>query len=461
MTIWQPELSATTGPRYRAIAQALASDIAAGRLKPGDRLPPQRNLAWSLGVTVGTVSRAYSEAERMGLVRGEVGRGTYVKTSSDGPDEDAEPGKDPGQVDMSIAKPPAVGEAFDLAAALEALARSSTCAQLADYSPNAGHAAHRACGARWLAKSGLEVEPARVVVTAGAQQGLLAALAAVTRPGDRLLTEALTFPGIQPAARMLGLGLTGLPMDQEGLLPDALEQAARAGAGRVLYCIPNLQNPTTAVMSAARRRAIAAVVERHGLILIEDDVFGLLIDPPGPPITSLVPDRGYLVTSVSKTLSPGLRVGYVAAPESGVERVVAAVRASSGMNASLNAEIVRRWIEGGAAERILKARRAEAAARIELARKLLDGHRFRLPAGSLVAWIAVPEPWRAAELASAARRRGLSLLPADVFAVDRGQIPHFVRVGLGGAGSREELERSLRLLVELMAAPPVSASGMI
>ncbi len=461
MTIWRPEVSARTGPRYRAIAGALSDDIAAGRLKAGDRLPTHRDLAWSLGVTVGTVSRAYAEAGRMGLIAGEVGRGTFVRAAP--PSGQALYGEDRPDplVVLNVVIPPPLRDSPDFADSLNAIASESPGDALISYQPSAGNEPYRRAGAAWIAKSGLDVDPDALILTVGAQHGILAALAAVTRPGDRIFTEALTYPGVQPAARLLGLRLEGLPIDDQGILPEALEAAAKSGRGRVLYCIPNLQNPTTAIMPEGRRRAIARLAERYDLTILEDDVFGLLLEVPPMPIACMAPSRTIFLTSVSKTLAPGLRVGFVAAPESAVERVVAAVGASAGMTPPLTAEVVTRWIGSGAAERILALRRREAGHRRQLVLDCLEGHEYRLPPGSLHLWLTVPEPWRAADFALAARNRGVVVTPAEAFVVEREAAPHAVRVAIGGARDRAALETALESLAQLLSAPPLAAATVM
>lgn len=460
MTIWQPDLLDRSGPRYRAIAKALDEDIASGRLRPRDRLPTHRDLAWALGMTVGTVSRAYAEAERRGLIVGEVGRGTFVRPATTG----GYPNFGDEQLDETIALdnvvPPPLGSTRDFTAALESIAAEPFGETLISYQPRAGHKAFRQAAADWIARSGWRPRPENVVLTVGAQQAILAALAAVTRPGDRVFTEALTYPGVQPAARLLGLKLEGLPIDRAGLIPEALEMAVKAGRGRVLYCIPNLQNPTTAILPPERRREIAAIAERHDMTILEDDVFGFLADDPPPPIAQAAPDRTYFFTSVSKTLAPGLRVGFVAAPPSGLDRVVAAVGASSGMSPPLTIEIVARWIGSGVADRILESRRREAAARRDLVLDCLDGHPLRLPKGSLHFWLSLPDPWRAVDFASAARNRGILVTPAEAFVVEREAAPHAVRVCLGGTADRATLKSALNGLKQLLGSPPIS-SGMM
>ena len=461
MTNWTPDLNHRAGPRYVAIADALAADVSAGRFKPGDRLPTHRDLAWRLGVTIGTVSRAYAEAERRGLVTGEVGRGTYVRAAVNAVDQmmPVEPPGEQGLIDFTFAFPPAGGAEAELGPALRTLADDPGSAVLLDYQPNAGRRGHRAAGAAWLAAGGLEVAPERIVVTAGAQHGVLAALATLTRPGDRIVTEAVTYPGIKLVARMLGLRMEGLAMDAHGLLPDALEAACKTNDVKALYCIPTLQNPTTATLPEERRRAIANIAARHRLAIVEDDIMRRLSDDTSTPIAGLAPDLTTYVTSLSKTVAPGLRMGFLAGPEGTTERLAAAVRTTCWMTTPLTAEIGARWIRDGTAERIRDARRREALGRRQLALDILGGWEVVSAPASLHLWLHLPEPWRANDFVAEARQRGAAISSAEVFAVGRRDLPHAVRVCFCAPPDRESLEQGLRALADLLEDGPSQALG--
>ncbi|MEE8536016.1 MAG: PLP-dependent aminotransferase family protein [Kiloniellales bacterium] len=457
MTNWLPDLSQWPAPRYVAIADALAAEVAAGRFKAGDRLPTHRDLAWRLGVTVGTVSRAYAEAERRGLVGGEVGRGTFVRglETSDSVFHYGHSELQAETIDLGIAAPPAgLAERF-LGTTLEALARDPRAAALLAYQPAAGRPEHRAAGAEWLARRGYPVPPDRIVVTNGGNHGVIVALAATTRPGDRVLTESLSYALIRPIARMLGLRLEGVAADEQGLRPEAVAAACRKGDVTALYCIPTLQNPTTAVMPEARRSALAEVARRHDFAILEDDIFARLVEPLPPTIARLVPERGFYITSLSKTLAPGLRVGYVAGPAAAGDRLAGALRTTCMMASPIPAEIAARWIGDGSAERLLAGNRRELTRRRELALEILDAWQIAGPVGSLFLWLHLPAPWRAAEFAAEARRRGVEIAPADAFAVDRGTAPaNAVRIGLGPPRDRDRLAQALERLAEMLRGGP-------
>ncbi len=459
MTIWNPKLAGRKGPRYRAIVDALAEDFAAGELQNGTRLPTHRDLADTLGVTVGTVSRAYAEAARLGLVSGEVGRGTFVRAAAEEPAEEGSEICDLGQ--NHPPEPAGRLHRKALVDALASLTASGDVGRLLDYPAAGGSASDREAGASWIARSGLRASPDEVLVCTGSQHGLTVVLATLLEPGDVLLTESLTYAGLQPVAGLLRLRLRGVPIDGQGLLPDALDAACRETGAKALYLIPTLHNPTTAIVPQARRREIAEVAGRHGLRLIEDDVHGLLPVERPAPIATLAPERSYYLTSTSKTLAPGLRIAYVKAPPADVPRLAASLRATTWAVAPLTAAIASHWIRDGTADRILEARRLEARERQTLARERLAGLDVDTQPEAYYLWLRLPEPWRGESFAAEARARRVRVTPADAFVVDRVQPPHAVRLCIGAARSRETLVRGLETVAALARSGGSVAGGAV
>jgi DNA-binding transcriptional MocR family regulator len=252
MTIDPPKLDHRTGPRYLAVADWIAESIAEGTLAEGAKLPPQRDLAYDLGLSLSTVTRAYAEAERRGLVRGEVGRGTYVRTGGPlrvGTVPTASLTRpDTGPIDFTL-NLPAVGESAErLAETCAELSGSAALAGLLDYQSDGAMDAHCEAGAAWIGRLGLKSSGQDVVLTTGAQHGVMVALMATLRPGDALLTEQLTYAPLKQMAHHLDLNLQPLAMDGHGLLPDDLDTACRKTSAKVLYCLPTLHTPTTATM---------------------------------------------------------------------------------------------------------------------------------------------------------------------------------------------------------------------
>jgi DNA-binding transcriptional MocR family regulator len=455
MTIWTPRL-ATDRPRYLAIAEAIRDDLQRGVLKPGERLPTHRDLAFRLQVTTGTVTRAYAEAEKLGLLVGEVGRGSFLRA----PGAQAKPfalpaAGDSGIIDLSQASPPHVHHAQDLDEALRQIMTQTSRIDLLEYTPPEGHSLHRAMGVKWLARSGISVSEQQVVVTSGAHAGLISVLAALSQHGERLFVEGLNYPTLKPIARHVGITLVPLEMDDGGLVPEALERAARAGEARMLYIVPTLQNPTTTTLSLERRLAIVDIARRFGITIIEDDIFRLL-DPRLQPATlyTMAPERTYHVTSVSKTLAPGLRVGFVVTPPGRTETLIRHQTVASGRAVGLAAEVVRHWIEGDTADRVLAAIIAENAARRTMALEVFRSRTVACKPGAPFLWLRLPEHWQGGDFARTARDRGVRVTPGSAFAIDRRADDRGVRICFGGPANRSQLHASLILVERLLDERP-------
>jgi len=461
MTIWIPDLSLHTGPRYQAIAAAIADAVDQGALTPGDKLPPQRDLAYRLGVTVGTVSRGYMLAEQRGLVGGEVGRGTFVRA----PAQDAKaPILQPaanGVLDLGINMATWRVHGDALAATLGEISQAPGLENLMRYVPAAGHADHRAAGASFMARVGLTVDPDRVLLTHGAQQALAAAFEALCRPGDTVLAERFTYSGVVENAGRTGIRLEGVALDAEGMIPEALDEAAARTGARVVIVVPTIQNPTAALMGAERRAAIAKVAAARDLVIVEDDVYGYLLPERAPPIATLAPERTVYVTSASKCLAPGLRVGWMAVPERLFEPFVDVIYAQTVAQPGLNHEIIRRWLADGTADRLTEALRREVAARQVLAGEIFEGLETRGHPASFHLMLDLPATWRRDDFVAKALAHGIRIVSIASFAVDWASAPEAVRISLAAAPDRETLKDALTTLRDLALEGPRASRAVV
>lgn len=436
-----------SGPLYLAIADAVDQAVGRQELVAGDRLPPQRQLAAALHVDLTTVTRAYAEARRRGLLAAQVGRGTFIS----GPRVPLIPPEPlPALLDMSMNLPPQPELCLLLQESIAELLRGQDLRAIMSYRTGAGSPRDRAAAARWLAPLFGPLDAERVLVCAGAQVALTALLTTLTRRGDTVLTEPLTYPGFRALAGQLGLRLQAVAADEQGLLPDALDRACGEVAPRAMYCVPTIHNPTTATMSPERRQAVARIALRHGVPLIEDDAYGLLPMQPLPALCALVPAAGFTIATLSKCLSPGLRTAFVVAPgRAEADRLVEAIRATSLTPAPLLTALVTRWIENGSAASLRDAIRREIAARQTMARQILAGARMAAHPEGLHAWLTLPAPWTHGDFTAHVRQRGLALVGATSFAVGD-SVPNAVRICLGVAETRAAVQAALHELAEAL-----------
>ncbi|TPE51700.1 PLP-dependent aminotransferase family protein [Amaricoccus solimangrovi] len=452
MLTWSPELAQNGQPRYVEIADAIARDIRSGILAPGGRLPPQRRLAERLGLDFTTVSRAYSEARSRGLVESHVGRGTFVRAeAAPAPVPAADPRRAREQ-DLAMNLPPEPADPELLAAMREGLAAiSANLVPLLRYQSPTGAEQDRAAALSWLSQRGMVPNLDRIAITPGAHVAMSAILSALAGPGDAVLSESVTYPGLRSIAAKLRLDLVGLPEDAAGILPDALEAAIRERAPKALYLNPTLRNPTTATIPAERRTEIAAVLLRHGLPLIEDDAYGFIPPSPPAPIATLAPALTWHIGGLAKCIGAGLRLAYTIAPDSRAAYLLGqSIRTLAVMPSAVTAALATRWIEDGTADRIRRFIRAETAARQALAAEILTGLSYEGDRAAFNLWLRLPEGAGRAELMGRMAGRDIGLMPSDAFTV-AGPPGEYLRVCLGGAISRDRLRDGLLFMANTLS----------
>jgi DNA-binding transcriptional MocR family regulator len=457
---WTPDLSRADKPRYLAIADILAEDIRAGALSPGDRLPPQRKLAERLGVDFTTVARGYVEAQRRGLVDSHVGRGSFVRA----PPKTEPPARSPRAqpVDLSMNLPPEPDDPALIARMREGLAEvARDIVPLLRYQGFGGAPADKDAASSWLGRRALVPSQERIFVTPGAHPALLGIVNVLAKPGDVLLCEETTYPGIRAVAAQAGLKLIGLPMDEAGVTPSALMDACKRYAPKAIYLNPTLQNPTTLTIPEGRRSELANVARRLKLPIIEDDAYGFIPDHGPHPFAALAPELTWHVAGLAKCVGAGLRAAYVVVPDARAGwPFAAAVRTACVMASPLTGALVTRWIEDGTADALLRFIREETRARQAIAREVLRHPSVRSDPLSFNLWIELPPPWTRSAFSGHLRSREIGVIPSDAFTTGTTPI-EAVRVCLGGPISRERLRVALEELNHLLSRGPDFAAPVI
>jgi DNA-binding transcriptional MocR family regulator len=457
---WVPKLKKGAAPLYLAIANAIADDIAIGQLAAEQRLPPQRMLAALLGIDFTTVARAYTEAQRRGLVDSVVGRGTFVC----GRRRPRIPRVFEGRpnVDMSMNMPPEpVSEELQELMQAGFAGVAGKIRDLLRYQDFGGSPQDREAGALWLRRRGMAVDHERLLVVAGAQCALLAVLTTLAASGSVICCEELTYPGLLALAGPLGIRLVGLPMDGEGIDAVAFAAACAQYAPKALYCNPTLLNPTTAVISQARRQALVEVARHYGVPIIEDDAYGFLPRMTPPAMASIGADVTFYIAGLAKCVGAGLRIAYLVAPDAQyASRLASALRATTVMASPITAALATRWIRDGTADLALNAIRKESMARQKLAARIL-------PVGSYVSkpeafhlWVSLPPPWERAAFAAHMQSSGIWVVASDAFSVST-QPPEAVRVCIGGVAHREDIQHALEIMANALRSVPLPAPAVV
>ncbi|MDB5524569.1 MAG: putative HTH-type transcriptional regulator [Rhizobium sp.] len=462
MSLWRPRLEGSARLKYLGIVEALEADIRSGRVHPGDRLPAQRSIAEALGVDLTTVTRAFNEARRRGLVDAQAGRGTFIREVVDSGGAgrfDSAPLLD---LSMNIPPQPAAADLQRrIPAGIAELLSSPRGMLHLHYQESTGSDPDRLAATNWLEHRIGAVAPSRILVAGGAQSALFAVCEYLARPGDAIAAGTLTYPGLKAVAQQRGLILKPLTMDQDGIVPEAFDECCRKAPPKAIYIVPAMDNPTTATMPEERRHRIVEIAHRHGVSIIEDDPYSPLRASSTPAFAALAGDLTWHIATLSKCVTPALRVAYVVAPDNTQARRLAGIlRATNLMAPPLNAALASRWIADGTLASIAKAIREENAERQKLAAAVLEGTSFAADPFGHHLWLWLPSHWRAADFAQHADRSGVAIVPSSAFSI-AAQPPEAVRISLGVAPDRPALEDALTLLASLIDQPSLATRAVV
>jgi DNA-binding transcriptional MocR family regulator len=474
MNEWFSDRLLGRGEVYLSLADALEQAIRSGRLPAGTRLPTHRALSKQAGVAVSTVSRAYGEAARRGLIDGTVGRGTFVRAVAGGGGGEngvRSEGLRPIErlylpimqrddaINLSLNEPLPDGTGERLRDALAALAAKPDLDMLGHYLPPQGQPRHRAAGAMWLQALGVEARADDIFAVSGGQTALMTIFLALARAGDTVLTEELTWPGALSVGRLTGIRLMPVAIDREGLVPDAFEAACQSFRPRFVYTMPTLHNPTTATAGEGRRRDIAAIAKAHNVLIVEDDAYGFLVEPRAVSYYQLAPGQTVYLTSLSKSIAPALRVGFMAVPPRLHKLFRSAMRATTVMVSPILLELAAQMIDSGAGAEAVRFQTAAARKRQRLAASIL-GPEGSAPA-SLHYWLRLPAELRNASFVADALAHGVAVTPGDAFTVTPGHDPGGVRLCLCAEPDQARLQQALTTLAQLLYADSAAALPIV
>lgn len=454
MVMWNPKIIDTDKVLYVAIADAIERDINLGILEPGEKMPPQRSLAKIVGVNLTTVSRAYKEAEKRGLISGAVGKGTFVSS------KDKKNATLPGVLDKNdeIIELGLIGsvkvEGYDLAELLRTVAGDDSLESLLDYVPSQGLPRHREAASKWIRQYGFDADPERIVICAGATHAINCCLTGVFEPGDRIAVDVLTFTGFRNAAKLNHIKLEPVEMDSEGMIPESLESLCKKTHIKGVYLMPNMQNPTATMMSWERKQAIADVILRYGLTIIEDDIYNFTNQFSQLALSTLVPDNSIFICGISKALFPGLRIGFAYVPARFLYKFTQAVANTIWMAPPISAEIVARLIESGTAGKIVDEKNRIISHRLQLAKTAFEGFSYQAAEGSMFLWLNLPEGWSCSDFENTAFMSRVRIISAYKFYAGSQLPPNAVRISLGSAKNDEQLMRGLNTLVRILKQNP-------
>ncbi|UCI23765.1 PLP-dependent aminotransferase family protein [Mesorhizobium sp. B2-8-5] len=458
MTNWLPDLSSGSGPLYQRLADSIESDIDKGVIDAGAKLPPQRDLAYDIGTTVGTIGRAYQLLRERGLVSGEVGRGTYVLGQrTETPKPDVEPSLQgtrfidapSGKLRFDSTAAPDVGQGAVIADLLARTAQEHPH-DISSYTRDFPERWYEA-GSRWLARNAFRPSPDSIVPTLGTHAAVMAAIAALTMPGDYVVFEHLTYSQIARSAGLIGRRIALVASDDEGIDPEDFERVCAQKHPKMIFLMPTAQNPTLAILPASRREAIARIAREYNVVLIEDDLYGGLTGDPTPLMAEYAPERTIVAGGLSKSVAAGLRGGWLSCPPAYRHRIRVAHKMMTGGMPFLLAEVNARLVLSGQAGDIRRRSIAEFGARIAIVRETLAGFAFRSHDKVPFVWLTLPDPWLSGTFKKACLEHGLLIDDEDEFKAGRSeQVFHGVRFGISQPRRREDVAGGVAVIRRLL-----------
>lgn len=436
-----------SGPVYQQLCDAIISLIETKKLAEGDRLPPHRDLAQLIGVNVSTVTRAIKLLQQRGHVESRVGSGSFIRPPRPRPPRSGVVDTE-GVCDLSINRPATDAYLHMLERMLPMLPLHSHFSMIQDYHLPEGDERVRQAFAQWLSPALGHEDENRLVVVNGCQHGMSCIVDTIAQPGDVILTDQITFHGFISLCAAKAIRLKAVDTDQAGMVPEAFREACIHHRPKAVFLMPNNHNPTTVTLSARRRKALADIAQEHGVYIIEDDVCGPLMDNPPPTIASTHPDITFYVTSLSKCIAAGTRLGVVSAPPSYVARLANILRLNCWSTNSLMNFIAATMIEQGTMDEIIASERAELRNRNKILAELLPVSQTPREKTSPFAWIELPEPWRCATFVKSAEQAGVCVLTGEAFSFSQHSL-HAVRINLNAARSGDDLRKAVSILQTL------------
>ncbi|RGP36576.1 PLP-dependent aminotransferase family protein [Pseudotabrizicola alkalilacus] len=454
MTHWMPDPATLSRPAYLSLAEQFARAIETGALAAGARLMPHRKLADTLGLSVQTVSRAYDELIRRGLIAGEVGRGSFVLDHGAEARQPYLPER-PGEViDLSILKPVVEEMQFNrLRNGFAWLAENMSAPSALSFRPNVVMPHHRAVAADWLMRQGIPAEASGIALTNGATPAITAAVMAVVPPGAGLAAAALTHHTLKPLCTYLGLHLDGVAMDGGGMLPGALDELARKGTIRAVYVQPNVINPLGIMMSESRRAELVAVARRHDLAIIENDILSVMIPDRVATFAALAPERTLYICGFTKITVPGLRLAYLHAPTRYASAVANRHLVVNWMATPPMADLLSHWITDGTVAELAAWQAQAMSDRHTIAADVLGSLMPACHGNSLHLWMRLPEAWSEERFVEQARLRGVAVAAGGAFRASDKVRGEAIRISLGST-RHEDLRRGLSVVAALLRDAP-------
>lgn len=446
---WKPDLKNIGQPLYKTLAEILEKDIKSGILTPGTKLPPQRELADYLDINLSTVVRAFKICSQKGLISASIGNGTYVSSDATFNAILLTNHDDAGIIEMGATLPD-IDPNKKVIKCMQKILQEPDSIKMFQYGMPEGAEWQKEAAVKWIKQAGFDVKKESVLLAGGGQNAIAAILASLFKPGDKVGTDPVTYPGIKSAAKMLGIRLVPIQSKDNEITEEGLIYACKNENIKGLYLIPDFHNPTSHTMEIGTRERIAQIAKKHGILIMEDAIYSLLHNIPIPPIASFAPENTIYICSLSKTISPGLRLAYVITPQKYKIELSAALYNMNISVSALMAETASRLINSKVAEDITEERKIHIRKQNEIVDHYLSNFTTCEENTCMFRWLTLPKAWSGESFELYARNAGVQVYSAEHFAVGSMQVPKAVRISVTSSKDITELEKGVQILHKLL-----------
>ena len=456
--MWYPKSINTNQALYKAIADAMEKDIHQGILNAGDKLPPQRKLADLIGVNLTTITRAYQEASNRNLIETRKGDGTYVRNIHAGTLNRI---TNAPLLELGLVNP-GTSDLQPIMDALKKISSESAHLDIFGYVESQGLKRHRETAAKWFVQYGFRnVLSDQIVITSGAMNAINCVLSSLFQKDDIIATDSLTFAGFIHSAKMHGIHLIPIDSDHEGMCPEKLEQVCNTHKIKGIYLMPNMQNPTAKNMTDVRKRLLSEVIEKHNLLLIEDDIFAFTNLESNTALASLIPNQSIYICGISKLLYPGLRIAFVKVPDRFLNDFIDALVHTVWMASPISSEILNLLISQGDIHRVSASMRSTISKRQSLARMYLKPYVLSDNLESMYLWLQLPANWECDVFERFALRQGVNVFSASKFFVGNVKPPNAIRIALTTEQDEARFEEGLSRIANLLTSFPSTENAIM
>lgn len=446
---WKPDIKNMKSPLYKSLASSLEEDILNGILKPGDKLPPQRELADYLDINLSTITRAFKICELKGLISGHTGRGTYISSDAHISSKLLGSEFNSNVIDMGAAYPIYDQNKY-IIDFMKKLLKMSNISNLLKYAEPCGLLSHRITAQKFLKNFNINTSPDNIMISSGSQNALAIILTSLFNSGDKVATDPLTYPALKTLANSLGIRLIPIPLINDKIDIAAFNSLCKNENLRGVYLISELNNPTTYSMTSDEKKNMAEVIEKNNLILIEDGIYSFINFHNSFPLTALIPEQSIYICSVSKSLCAGLRIGFMVIPDKFSASIEEGIYNINLVTSPFNAEVVCQMIETGLAYKILAERKEMTLERNKIVDEILCNHTVLGNKYSPFRWLMLPENMDSQAFEVTATQNGVKVYCASRFAVGNSSFAPAVRLSICSPRNIDELKKGLHILNSML-----------